>query len=93
MGGIMMGAAPGMFGEYAGGGSFDGTVKAFIPGRSGRLVAGEGLESNGAPMFVGPLIDVSWDCSIEVLFLDEELLFLRPSLVLMEPKRERPDVG
>lgn len=30
---------------YAGGGSFDGTVKAFIPGRSGRLVAGEGFAS------------------------------------------------
>lgn len=32
-------------GVYAGGGSLDGTVKAFIPGRSGRLVAGDGLES------------------------------------------------
>ena len=33
------------FGEgvYAGGGSFEGTVNAFIPGRSGRLVAGEGF--------------------------------------------------
>lgn len=30
-------------GVYAGGGSFDGTVKAFIPARSGRLVAGDGL--------------------------------------------------
>ena len=28
---------------YAGGGSFEGTVNAFIPGRSGRLVGGEGL--------------------------------------------------
>lgn len=27
-------------GVYAGGGSFEGTVKAFMPGRSGRLVAG-----------------------------------------------------
>jgi hypothetical protein len=31
-------------GVYAGGGSFEGTVKAFIPGRSGRLVAGDGFE-------------------------------------------------
>ena len=33
------------FGEgvYAGGGSFEGTVNAFMPGRSGRLVAGEGF--------------------------------------------------
>lgn len=30
-------------GVYAGGGSFEGTVNAFIPGRSGRLVAGEGF--------------------------------------------------
>lgn len=30
-------------GEYAGGGAFEGTVKAFIPGRSGRRVAGDGL--------------------------------------------------
>jgi len=30
-------------GVYAGGGSFDGTVKAFMPGRSGRRVAGEGF--------------------------------------------------
>jgi hypothetical protein len=30
-------------GVYAGGGSFDGTVKAFIPGRSGRRVAGDGF--------------------------------------------------
>ena len=30
-------------GVYAGGGSFDGTVKAFMPGRSGRRVAGDGL--------------------------------------------------
>ena len=30
-------------GVYAGGGSFEGTVKAFIPGRSGLRVAGEGL--------------------------------------------------
>ncbi len=30
-------------GVYAGGGSFDGTVKAFMPGRSGRLVAGDGF--------------------------------------------------
>ena len=30
-------------GVYAGGGSLDGTVKAFIPGRSGRRVAGDGL--------------------------------------------------
>jgi hypothetical protein len=30
---------------YAGGGSFEGTVNAFIPGRSGRLVAGDGLVS------------------------------------------------
>lgn len=34
-------------GVYAGGGSLDGTVKAFIPGRSGRLVAGAGLASTG----------------------------------------------
>jgi hypothetical protein len=32
-------------GVYAGGGSLEGTVNAFIPGRSGLLVAGEGLES------------------------------------------------
>lgn len=32
-------------GVYAGGGSLDGTVNAFIPGLSGRLVAGEGFES------------------------------------------------
>lgn len=32
-------------GVYAGGGSFEGTVKAFMPGLSGRLVAGEGLAS------------------------------------------------
>lgn len=32
-------------GVYAGGGSLDGTVKAFMPGRSGRRVAGEGFES------------------------------------------------
>jgi len=30
-------------GVYAGGGSLDGTVKAFIPGRSGRRVAGDGF--------------------------------------------------
>lgn len=30
-------------GVYAGGGSFEGTVNAFIPGRSGRLVAGAWL--------------------------------------------------
>ena len=30
-------------GVYAGGGSFEGTVKAFMPGRSGRRVAGDGL--------------------------------------------------
>lgn len=29
--------------EYAGGGASEGTVKAFIPGRSGRRVAGDGL--------------------------------------------------
>jgi hypothetical protein len=28
---------------YVGGGSFEGTVKEFTPGRSGRLVAGEGF--------------------------------------------------
>jgi hypothetical protein len=32
-------------GVYAGGGSFEGTVKAFMPGRSGRLVAGDGFLS------------------------------------------------
>lgn len=31
------------FSLYAGGGSFEGTVKAFMPGRSGRLVAGLGF--------------------------------------------------
>lgn len=31
-------------GVYAGGGSFDGTVNAFIPGLSGRLVAGDGFD-------------------------------------------------
>lgn len=30
-------------GVYAGGGSFEGTVKAFIPGRSGRRVGGDGF--------------------------------------------------
>jgi hypothetical protein len=30
-------------GEYAGGGAFEGTVKAFMPGRSGRRVAVDGL--------------------------------------------------
>ncbi len=30
-------------GVHAGGGSLDGTVKAFIPGRSGRRVAGDGF--------------------------------------------------
>ena len=30
-------------GVYAGGGSLEGTVKAFMPGRSGRRVAGEGF--------------------------------------------------
>lgn len=30
-------------GVYAGGGSFEGTVKAFMPGRFGRRVAGDGL--------------------------------------------------
>jgi hypothetical protein len=30
-------------GVYAGGGSFEGTVNAFMPGRSGRLVGGEGV--------------------------------------------------
>jgi len=30
-------------GSYAGGGSFDGTVKAFMPGLSGRLVGGLGF--------------------------------------------------
>ncbi len=29
--------------EYAGGGWFEGTVKAFMPGRSGRRVAVDGL--------------------------------------------------
>lgn len=29
---------------YAGGGSFEGTVKAFIPARSGRLVGGVGFD-------------------------------------------------
>lgn len=56
-------------GVYAGGGSFEGTVKAFMPGRSGRLVAGEGLvrglgllrltasslSANGLPISPGPL--------------------------------------
>ena len=32
-------------GVYAGGGSFEGTVNAFIPGLSGRLVAGDGFAS------------------------------------------------
>jgi hypothetical protein len=33
---------------YAGGGSLEGTVKAFMPGRSGRLVGGDGpLMKNG----------------------------------------------
>lgn len=30
-------------GVYAGGGSLEGTVNAFMPGRSGRLVAGDGF--------------------------------------------------
>jgi hypothetical protein len=42
---------------YAGGGSFDGVVKAFIPGRSGRLVAGEGLVRG-----LGLLRGMSLDC-------------------------------
>lgn len=32
-------------GEYAGGGSLDETVNAFMPGLSGRRVAGEGFDS------------------------------------------------
>jgi len=43
-------------GVYAGGGSLEGTVKAFIPGRSGRRVAGEGFVSGLGlllPMFPG----------------------------------------
>lgn len=39
-------------GVYAGGGSFEGTVKAFIPGRSGRLVAGDGLAKGLGLLFL-----------------------------------------
>lgn len=40
---------------YAGGGSFDGTVNAFIPGLSGRLVAGDAFE-NGFGFGLGVLL-------------------------------------
>lgn len=35
--------------EYAGGGSFEGTVNAFIPGRSGRLVGAVGFDMKDGP--------------------------------------------
>ena len=41
---------------YAGGGSFEGTVKAFMPGRSGRRVAGEGLVRGQGLLLVASLV-------------------------------------
>lgn len=47
-------------GVYAGGGSLDGTVNAFIPGRSGRRVAGEGFASG-----LGLLLPIPLGCNDE----------------------------
>lgn len=47
-------------GVYAGGGSLDGTVNAFIPGRSGRRVAGEGFVSG-----LGLLLPIPPGCNVE----------------------------
>lgn len=85
-------------GEYAGGGSFDGTVNAFMPGLSGRLVAGDGFESGfglgdldlDAAGFAGtgseeaPWFPVS---TVLVDFVDL-VLFLRPNFRLIEPNIE-----
>jgi hypothetical protein len=86
-------------GVYAGGGSFEGTVKAFMPGRLGRLVAGDGLlkgfllptssGENGLPML--------FDCDGVLALLDlveladrvDALLFLRLSFDLRVPKTDR----
>jgi hypothetical protein len=47
-------------GVYAGGGSLEGTVNAFIPGRSGRRVAGEGFVSG-----LGLLLPIPPGCNVE----------------------------
>lgn len=85
-------------GVYAGGGSFEGTVKAFMPGRSGRLVAGEGFwkgflpassGANGLPiLFDGDGVLVFLDL-VEVADNVDVLLFLRLSLDLSVPKTDR----
>lgn len=88
------------FSLYAGGGSFDGTVNAFMPGRSGRRVAGLGFAIGlglvllkGFPGFrsAGPRkVGVVGEVRSELLDLWEvcdALLFLRPSL-RMEPRKD-----
>lgn len=63
-------------GEYAGGGSLDGVVNAFMPGRSGLLVAG------AAPVGLGELrVDVFFAAS------EEDCESLRESLFLRLPMR------
>jgi hypothetical protein len=84
-------------GVYAGGGSFDGTVNAFIPGLSGLLVGfvvangfGLGLRRGMAEVSRGfdvELLVASPGRSDEFDFV-ETLLFLRPNLRI-EPKKER----
>ena len=90
-------------GEYAGGGSFDGTVKAFMPGLSGRRVAGEGFDSGfglgdrdllptgfaGAASSAGAGRNGLPELCVSTALADsvDLALFLRPSL-LRDPKTE-----
>jgi hypothetical protein len=91
--GVVVGA-----GVYAGGGSLEGTVKAFIPGRSGRRVAGDGFEK-GFGFGLGvlrpvlpekgfPIFSIDLDEVLECVECVDLLLFLRPSLRI-DPKIER----
>lgn len=95
-----VGAASGA-GVYAGGGSFEGVVNAFMPGRSGRRVAGDdepkGLFDNGGTPRPG--VDLRFMMIECVVVLVEEvgLEFLRANFFLMLPSilpesRRRSDV-
>jgi hypothetical protein len=96
-------------GVYAGGGSLEGTVKAFMPGRSGRLVAGEGFVSglgllracslSRSPILssAGPRVadvGVLGVCISEVEEFDlSEALLFLRPSLRMEPSNDRVDEG
>lgn len=83
-----VGAASGA-GVYAGGGSFEGVVNAFMPGRSGRRVAGDdepkGLFDNGGTPRPGVDLRFMMIECVDVLVGEVGLEFLRANFFLMLP--------